>query len=266
MVSKATATKGSVEAIEYIMNDKHLGDAIELDRNMISGKNGTEILSEFREIQSLRPRTKNNTYSIVLSPDRNQKEFSIEELRELGREHLKNLGLDKNQYLMTLHQSTEKPHIHIQVNRISINGENHNDSFISKKAQTSAEKLANERGLMTSKEIQAINKQQTKELRKNIYKAYNQSAFQATSYKEFERNMFDKGYKIKLNTLKDGSINGFRIKSRLSGEDFKASEIHKNVRYNKLIDRIEENITEERKQQQQLEREQSRNRRFGPSL
>ena len=50
MVSQANATKGSTEGIRYIMDDK--GQAVELDRNMISGETPTEILAEFREIQS----------------------------------------------------------------------------------------------------------------------------------------------------------------------------------------------------------------------
>ena len=73
MVSKANATKGSSQAIDYIMNDK--GQAEELDRNLISGENGKEVLAEMREIQSLDSRCENNTYSIVLSPDASQKKI-----------------------------------------------------------------------------------------------------------------------------------------------------------------------------------------------
>ena len=62
MVSQANATRGSKSAIAYIQNDK--GQALELDRNLIGEQKPHEILAEFREVQSLRPNVKNNTYSI----------------------------------------------------------------------------------------------------------------------------------------------------------------------------------------------------------
>lgn len=151
MVSKGSATKGSPQAIDYIMNDKEKGQAIELDRNLISGNNGNEIISEFREIQQFNRNCINNTYSIVLSPSEEKKHWSNEELKEFGKKHLKNLGLENNQYLMTAHRSTEHPHIHIICNRINLEGNAHNDQFISKKCQESAEKIAKEYGLVTAK-------------------------------------------------------------------------------------------------------------------
>ena len=46
MVSKATATKGSSQAFDYLLDDK--GHAQELDRNLLTGENGQELLAEFR--------------------------------------------------------------------------------------------------------------------------------------------------------------------------------------------------------------------------
>lgn len=48
MVSKAKSTKGSADVI---------------------GQNGSEILSEFREVQAMNENCSNNTFSIVLSPN-----------------------------------------------------------------------------------------------------------------------------------------------------------------------------------------------------
>ena len=247
MVSQANATKGSTEGIRYIMDDK--GQAVELDRNMISGETPTEILAEFREIQSLKPSITKNTYSIYLSPDNVQKEFTKDQLQELGREHLKELGLEKNQYLMTLHTSTGKPHIHFQVNRIGFDGQAHNDSNISKKAQSSAEKLAKERGLLTAKDIRKMHKEKTKELRKEIHQAYNQSKSKATSFEEFARSMHN-----------------FRIVDRQSSQSFKASEIGKEVRYGKLEMSISENIQQKIKKEKEAQIELKPKRDRSPGL
>ena len=265
MISTANQTKGSAEAIDYILNDK--GQAIELDRNLINGVNGKEILSEFRKIQSLKPNVKNNTYSMILSPDHKQKKFSQDELKEIGQEHLKNLGLDKHQYLMTLHKSTGKDHLHFQINRISVDGQRHNDSKISIKAQESAEKIAKSRKLVTAKDVQNLKKEETKHLRKEILEAYNKSKYKALNLKQFEKNMHNKGYDIEYSRQKKtNKIQGFRIVDRQSDQSFKASEIHKSVRYNKLLNDFENNSIslqreEREKQQKQQEQEKpSRNR------
>ena len=128
MVSKATATKGSSQAFDYLLDDK--GHAQELDRNLITGENGQELLAEFREVQAMNTNCINNTYSIVLSPS-NERSFTNAELKQLGREHLKNLGFDleNTQYLMTVHRSTDQPHVHILANRIDMQGNAHKDNF-----------------------------------------------------------------------------------------------------------------------------------------
>lgn len=53
MISKAKSVRGSSQAIDYILNDK--GQAIELDRNGLVGKDGKEILSlEFEQPKQIR--------------------------------------------------------------------------------------------------------------------------------------------------------------------------------------------------------------------
>ena len=242
MVSKANATAGSASSIDYIEEENDKKKAVELDRNLISGEGGNEILREFREVQALKPNVKKNTYSMILSPDSSQKKFSQDELRELGKEHLKNLGLEKHQYLMTLHQATGRDHLHFQVNRISIDGKCHDDSLISIKSQESADKLAKARNLITAKEIKKIKMEPTKELRAEIFKAYNFSKKFATNFDEFEKKMNDKGYDIVMSRQKKtNKIQGFSIYDRQSEKTFKASDIHKNVRYNKLQENLKNN-------------------------
>ncbi|MDM1036329.1 MULTISPECIES: relaxase/mobilization nuclease domain-containing protein [Myroides] len=239
MVSVANATKGSSQAIDYIMNDK--GQAFELDRNYVMGENGQDILSEFREVQSLNTRCEKNTYSIVLSPDAAQVKFSKDELLQLTRDHLKNLGLENNQYIAYVHNSTNNQHVHIIANRIDFEGIAHKDNLISKRAQESAEKLAKERGLFTALEVKQMKKEMTKDLRQEISKAYTQCKNKATSIEHFQELMHKKGYDVNLTINKQGNIQGFRIVERQTGQDFKASEIGKNVRFADLTKKIEEN-------------------------
>src|SRR5690606_31637617 len=153
MGSKASSRQGSRQAIDYILSDKILGKAIELDRNGIVGKNGTEILNEMRFVQSTNKRCLNNTISLIISPNPDVgKDLTIPQLRVILQKQLEYLGLNKHQYISTIHNSTGKVHIHAIINRIN-NGKALNDSWISKKAQEGAEKIALLYGWKTASDI-----------------------------------------------------------------------------------------------------------------
>lgn len=222
MVSKATATKGSVQALDYLLDDK--GKAIELDRFGIAGENGTEILSEFREVQSLNTRCINNTYSIVLSPS-NEREFSLDELRAIGREHLQNLGLTDRQYLMTVHLSTDQPHIHLQVNRIDFFGNAHNDHIIGLKSQQSAEKIAKRLGLTTARQIAKEKMDRTETLRNKLFMLNAKAISQAQTFTQYCELMNTYGIEIKPSVCSNGELQGYNLYDRKSGETLKASKI-----------------------------------------
>lgn len=239
MVGLAKATKGSTQAIDYIMNDK--GEAVELTRNYVMGENGQEVLAEFREIQRLNTRCENNTYTLVLSPDASQAKLSQEELLKLTQDHLKNLGLENHQYIAYVHNSTKSQHIHIIANRIGFDGKAHSDSNIHLKAHESADKLAKERGFHTAKEITQMKRAMTLDLRKEINQAYTQCKNQSVSMDDFERLMSEKGYDVKMSINKQGKTQGFRINERQTGQSFKASEIGSNVRLVDLTKSIETN-------------------------
>jgi DNA-binding transcriptional MerR regulator len=229
MVSKATATRGSSQAFDYLLDDK--GQAQELDRNLITGDKGQELLAEFREVQVQNTNCINNTYSIVLSPS-NERSFTNDELRELGREHLKNLGFDleNTQYLMTVHRSTDQPHVHILANRIDMQGNAHKDNFIGKRAQRSAEQIAERLGLTTARDIQK-NKELSfepniKAIRKEIQQAFNQ-AKQEPDFASFCSKMKSQGIEVREIHNSGGKLQGLRYVHSKSGADLKASEVGK---------------------------------------
>lgn len=229
MVSKATANRGSSQAFDYLLDDK--GHAQELDRNLLTGENGQELLAEFREVQAQNTNCINNTYSIVLSPS-NERSFTNDELKELGREHLKNLGFDleNTQYLMTVHCSTDQPHVHILANRINMQGNAHKDNFIGKRAQRSAEQIAERLGLTTARDIQK-NKELSlepniKAIRKEIQQAFNQ-AKQEPDFASFCSKMKSQGIEVREIHNSGGKLQGLRYVHSKSGADLKASEVGK---------------------------------------
>lgn len=241
MISKAKATKGSVAAIDYIMKQEK--DAYELYRHDVIGQKGSEILSEFREVQALNENCSNNTFSIVLSPN-NDQVHSAERLLEFTKAHLKNLGLEDRQCIAYVHQNTKATHIHIIANRINEQGKALDDSYIGFKAQHSAEKIALENGLKTAKEVRqekvierTLDKVLNKELKADILKKHHFSVKESRTFLEYMDRMYEKGCRIEPTINKGGKLQGFRIYDKMSGLDFKASEIHKSCSMKSMIEK-----------------------------
>lgn len=232
MVSKAKSVRGSSQAIDYILNDK--GQAVELDRNGLVGTDGKEILRELRMVQQENASCYNNTITIVLSPDSKQGDYSAEELKIFLHKHLDNLGLKDHQWIATIHNSTDDKHIHIIANRIDAQGTALNDSFISRRAQDSAEKIAKEHGYTTAKEVSLDKKTRTKGLKKEIEKSIIQSKSKSKTFDEFCSHMRAFGFEVKPNYNSKGALFGMRIEGQ--GETFKLSDINRKLKHYHFAD------------------------------
>lgn len=223
----ANSTGGSSSAINYILDDK--GEAKELDRKGVVGENGEEILAEMRFVQSLNDNCKKNTISMIISPNQTTgKEFAPAELRGILRQQLQNLGLTDHQYIATVHNSTKTPHIHVIVNRIDSKGKALDDSFLSKKAQTSAEKIAISLGLQTAKERGIERANGAKALIVPIQNAIEK--YRPKNQGEFVECLTKSGMDVKaiMSKKNTGELNGYRING------FKASEISRSFSINNL--------------------------------
>lgn len=234
MVSKAKSIKGSAKSIEYIQSDKELGPAIELDRNGIVSEDPSGILQEFRLMQEANQKCDKNTISIVISPS-DERAFSNEELRDIGKHHLEKLGLSDHQYLMTKHGSTDHPHIHILANRIDEKGKALNDSHISLKSQTISENLSKELGLYTAKDWQKVRHMEQLPIKKEIENSHQYALQHSKNYTEYKDFMRGKGIDVIDTINKQGQLKGFKIKHLESGLDFKASEIKKGFGMKDLV-------------------------------
>lgn len=167
-----------------------------------------------------------------------------EELLRYTQDHLKNLGLENNQCIAYVHQNTKATHVHIIANRIDEKGKALDDSYIGFKSQNSAEKIALENGLKTAKEVRqekeisrTLDKELNKELKADIYKKHNLSVKQSKTFAEYMQNMYAKGCRIEPTINKGNRLQGFRIYDKMSGLDFKASEIHKNCGMKSMIEK-----------------------------
>jgi hypothetical protein len=234
MVSKAKAIRGSAQSISYIQFDKVLGDAMELDRYGVVSDDPNEILQEFRLMQEANEKCEKNTISMVISPS-SEKEFSKSELRDIARTHLKGLGLENNQYLATVHQSTGKTHIHIIANRIDEQGKAVSDSFISKRSQDISEKIAQKKGLLTAQDWKKINEVTISPVKEEIKQAHDFAKSKAHDFQQYSELMKGRRVEVIPTINKQGNIQGFKLLHEQSGMTFKASEIGKNTGVKDLL-------------------------------
>lgn len=242
MVSKASSRQGSRQAIDYILSDKILGRAIELDRNGVIGRNGTEILNEMRFVQSTNKRCLNNTISLIISPSPEvSKDLSIPQLREILHKQLEHLGLNQHQYISTIHSSTGKVHIHAIINRIR-NQKAYNDSWISKKAQDGAEKIALSYGWKTATDIKNEVKLEREIIKKSIGDLLKEK--RVTSFDQFLELLDKKGLEPKKVYSKvTGKLSGYTIKGH------KASDVDRKLtvgRIDSLLQNSRPNLKEEK--------------------
>lgn len=224
MVGLGASTKGSTQALDYILNDN--GKAIELDRNLLSGTDGVELLSEFRFVQQFNRNCANNTFSFVLSPAPDR-EYSLNELRTYANEFLKEMKLHDNQWIATTHRSTKTNHIHIQCNRIDKRGKALNDFRIGKRTQRAAQRVAEKHGLTTSKSVRekkiAANKERRREY-KNIFLQETQSA---KSFSQFQTDMKKYGIEVVEMKNKQGETQGLRFMTTEEKYQFNKREYSK---------------------------------------
>ena len=220
----------------------------ELLRNNLSGVTPTEILQEMKIIQNLNQKAQYKTLSLVLSPEKIEgKKLTNKELQEMTLDFLKELKIDtKNQqYLAFVHTEKEHKHIHIICNRVKDNGTLVSDNFIGKKAQWAAHRIAKERGLISAKERMIENlknieqgKDNNRAIKNRILEKHNLvMETNPKSMEEYRRKMYDFGVKVIPTINRQGLIQGYRFLDLESGNNFKASEIHRKLGLNVLSEK-----------------------------
>ena len=245
MIGKAKSCIGGTALANYVMKD---AKGYELLRNNLSGITPTEILQEMKIIQNLNQKAQYKTLSLVLSPEKKDgQRLTNKELKEITLDFLKELKIDtKNQqYLAFVHTEKEHKHIHIICNRVKDDGTLVSDSFIGKKAQWAAHRIAKERGLISAKERMIENlknieqgKDDKRAIKNRILEKHNLvMKTNPKSMEDYKRKMYDFDVKVIPTINRQGLIQGYRFLDLESGNNFKASEIHRKLGLNVLLEK-----------------------------
>ncbi len=228
MIGKGKAIAHTRAAIMYGWNQEKNAEVV-FSQNL-TGEIPLEISQEFAFIQEMNTNCKKNTLAFVLSPTiKDGKSLEQKRLEEICKRFMKEMKLGERQAIAFVHQDKEHKHIHLYVNRIDFRGVAYNDSFIGKRSQLGAEKVAEQMHLTTVKQIQMEKQINLQDIRSEIKRRHDvtMSQYKPKTFEQYIQVM--KTCKIEVIPCinKANKLQGFRFK--FDGYNLKGSEVHRTM-------------------------------------
>lgn len=240
MIGKGKAISHTKISIEYGWDQEK--DAEIVFKQNLAGETPLEITEEFKIIQSMNEKCQRNTFSFILSPTiEDGQKLDIDGLTKITDEFIKDLKLENHQAIAFVHNDKAHKHIHLYVNRIDFNGKAFNDSFIGKKTQKAAERVAIKLKLQTVKQVQELKLTKLKSIRNEmkLKHDYCLENLKPTSFQDYVNKM----KKLNINVVpvinKSNQLQGFRYKYK--NVNLKGSEVHRNLSINKVAPKLQFN-------------------------
>ena len=224
MIGKGKAISHTRTSMMYGWNQEK--DAEVVFSQHLAGENPAEITGEFRFIQDQNQNCQKNTLSFVLSPTiEDGKSLQKKELKEICEKFMKEMKLGERQAIAFVHKDKEHKHIHLYVNRIDFNGVAYKDSFIGKRCQLAAEKVAEEMKLTTVKQIQLEKEFNLKDISSEIKRRHDvvMKEHHPKSYNQYIDLMKANKVEVLPCINKAGKLQGFRFE--FDRHNFKGSEV-----------------------------------------
>ncbi|SDN09421.1 hypothetical protein SAMN04488514_1241, partial [Kriegella aquimaris] len=124
------------------------------------------------------------------------------------------------------------------VNRIDFDGKAYNDSFIGKRSQWAAEKVAKDMGLTTVKEVQLEKELDSIQIRHEIKDIHHRvmENERPQTLDGYIRAMKERNVEVIPSINRANRLQGFRFKYQ--GYNFKASEVHRSMSGGKIMGQL----------------------------
>ena len=183
---------------------------------------------------------KNSIIRIEISPSREEsinftrqdwEQIVIDTLKAMDAINLKQKGgrktagrtnLSNSQYVATLHRDSKSGilHLHIDINRVDIDGNINDDSFIGRRAAMAANEVARQRGWIQAADKSNQNKQK---ISMDCYDVLrNMRSF---SWRDYQTALAAKGYDVQIKRDHTNQVRGYTI--RMGNSIYKASDLGK---------------------------------------
>ncbi|MCK0124583.1 relaxase/mobilization nuclease domain-containing protein [Gelidibacter sp. F2691] len=228
MIGKGKSISHTRASMAYGWNQEK--EAKMVLKEFLHGDSPAEITKEFKMLQDLNCNCSKNTLSFVISPTiEDGRKVDNSKLHDIARRFIHEMKLGEHQAIAFVHKDKEHKHIHLYVNRIDFRGVAYNDSFIGKRSQLAAEKVAEYMGLTTVKQVQFEKEFNLKEICTEIKRRHDlsMSQFKPRSFEGYIKAMETNGVKVIPTINKQNNLQGFRFE--FDGHNLKGSEVHRNM-------------------------------------
>ena len=228
MIGKGKSISHTRASMSYGWNQEK--DAEIVLKEFLYGDSPAEITKEFKMLQDQNHNCTKNTLSFVISPTiEDGKRLETKDLNEITKRFINEMKLGERQALAFVHKDKEHNHVHLYVNRIDFNGVAYNDSFIGKRSQLAAEKVAENMGLTTVKQVQFEKEFNLREIRSEINRRHDltMKQLQPKTLDDYVKCMQANGVKVIPTINNQNKLQGFRFK--FDGHNLKGSEVHRNM-------------------------------------
>ena len=244
MIAKAKAIPYGGNAVRYSVN-KDRAQIVKV--NHLPSDISAEAMwsrmlihqAQFREKFKGRP-LKNTLFRIEVSPTaeesrnwtmRDWEELADEFIREFDsidlsaitkRQTAKSTNLRNSQYTVALHHDSRSGilHLHINANRIDMNGNLNDDHCVHLRAMTAVNNIARRRGWVQAEEVGERNRQEIADACMDILR--NMPKF---SWEDYCNRLMQRGYGIQLKKDANGIVRGYTVKK--GNSTYKSSELGK---------------------------------------
>lgn len=240
MIGKGKSISHTGASMSYGWNQEKETEVVY--RQHLAGDNPKEITEEFKIIQGQNERTKNNTLSFVLSPTAEDgQDLTKIQLGKLTKKFIAEMKLTERQAIAFVHRDKKHTHVHLYVNRIGFDGKAYRDSFIGKRSQHAAERVARELELTTVREVQREKLNELKRIRAEI-KQVHEKIMKEMKPRDFDRYiecMRQEQVMVIPSINRQKQLQGFRFEYK--GHNLKGSEVHRSMSGSKLALQITAN-------------------------
>ncbi|WP_340063950.1 relaxase/mobilization nuclease domain-containing protein [Ascidiimonas aurantiaca] len=228
MIGKGRAISHTKASMAYGWNQEK--DAEVVFKQELIGNNPEEVTQEFKMLQKQNYNCKRNTLSFVLSPTiKDGQRLKQKELEKICQRFMERMKLGKRQAIAFVHRDKQHAHIHLYVNRIDYQGRAYNDSYIGKRSQQSAEKVAEQLQLTTVRQVQMEKEFLLNDVRQEIKRRHvlTLKQFSPTNFNDYMKFMDTNSVKVIPSINRAGKLQGFRFE--FDGHSLKGSEVHRSM-------------------------------------
>jgi hypothetical protein len=240
MIGKAIIGRSFGGAVRYLLDEKKSPEIMESQG--LSGSDKQTITQEFNLIRKQNPKLGNAVWHAAIS-FAHQDKPSDNQLREIAREYLQEMGLNESQYMVVRHHDTQHEHLHILANRVDFEGKTVSDKFCKGRTAAFCDK-------MEQKYSFAVSKEQGNKRKEAISKTIDAAIKQGKGFGAIAQDIERTGFEIVYNKTSTGNIRGISFKDKEKPEIiFKASDIGRQYSYASIEKRIVQEQVQKQVQQ-----------------